>query len=355
MRNPAPSPRLALTAAGLLVAALVGVLWWSMAPASPPDGSGMPLLPHAGSASDPSIPATDASPSVPAESAQLPEEPVVPLGASMILVRVLDAETRAPVTAFQADVLPHDGTPALARATDPLARSQNSTPVRNPGGLFKVEQSAGTWDLVVRAPGFRPGVIEGLAVPPADNQPAVLLLSHGPSLAGLVVDDEGQPVTDVAVFLAVESLAGDGRPPETTVCRTDGFGRFRFSPLAPGLYGLALLDPGNRDDCLGGLVVGEGATDVTLRLAARHNIVVAVQDPAGRPVPGADVELRGPAGLASARTLDSGQAHLRYLSDGTYELSVTVAGFQRQQQDVVLSGGQGEQVRWITLQPDPGS
>jgi hypothetical protein len=348
------SIRLPLLLGGVLVAALVGVLWWSLVPrdGAPGDSDAEPILPrgpaptatHEAPANLPAPNALEAAPTQPLEA------PVVALGPNMIAVRVLDADTRQPVTAYTVSVLPHDGTPPLPRANDRAARTDAPVPVHSQNGLYKVDRAKGQWDVVVQAAEYQPATAE-VPVPALDNKPVDILLSHGPSLTGLVYDDDGLPVQDVPVFLSVER-GGDGV--RATVARTGRDGRFRFSPLTPGVYGIALLDPNNRNDRVGNLNVEQGTTDISIYLAPRHNIVINVHDRDGRPVAGAQVALNSGQGSASARTEASGQARLRYLADGVYDVSISGDGFESLSDQLVLEGGSGEQLRWFTLQPAPG-
>ena len=346
--------RLPLILGVVLVGALVGVLWWSLFPGDgpPPEAGGQPLLPHGPA---PAVNRQEAAAPEPdtlkATTAQPLEAPVVALGPNVIAVRVVDADTRKPITSYTVSVLPHDGTPPIPRATDRATRTEVPTPVRSTTGIFKADRAKGTWDVVVQAADYLPASAE-VPVPAMDAKPIEILLSHGPSLTGLVHDDDGLPVQDIPVFLSVER-GGEGLP-RATVARTGSDGRFRFSPLPKGVYGVALLEPDNRVDRVGNLNVDEGTTDIAIYLTPRHNLVINVKDRDGRPVTGAQVSLTGGPSAASARTEASGQARLRHMSDGVYTVSISGEGFENLEDEVVLEGGSGEMLRWFTLQPAPG-
>jgi len=54
------------------------------------------------------------------------------------------------------------------------------------------------------------------------------------TIAGSIVDGDGNPVTDAAVELWQADPAGDDKFPGFGRCRTDAHGRFRFTTLKPG-------------------------------------------------------------------------------------------------------------------------
>ncbi|HZM00814.1 MAG TPA: carboxypeptidase-like regulatory domain-containing protein, partial [Planctomycetota bacterium] len=186
------------------------------------------------------------------------------------------------------------------------------------------------------------------------GQPVEVRLSRGPSLVGVVTDPGGWPAPDVPVFLHVTRQFTDAPPPDTTVARTDDLGRFRFSPLPPGEYAIALLEADNAVDRLSGLRVEAGTVDVSLPLPHRHQLVISVADREERPIQDAVVELSGSGTTASGRTLASGQAVLRHLVDGDYELTIEREGYQPVRERLQLAGGSGDSVRWFRLDPLPG-
>jgi hypothetical protein len=349
-------PPLALwLTASLIVAALIGGLIGAliMARSIEPDGDPSP----AAVVSRPAVAAPRAAPvlptgagsTAPLAGAPAPAQPLaVPsqrLGAPLIVLAVVDDESGAPVPVFDVTVLPYGTDPPLQRL-----KSSEILPVpfHGPSGIFRKDCPAGRWDVVVRAPGYLPGVLD-LVVPPELPGAIPVRLSHGPSITGLVYDAVRAPLPDVPVFLEVVRLFTDARPPSVLVARTGGDGRFRFSPLPPGEFALALLEPGNERDRLTSVIVNQGTTDVSLFLAPRHQVVVSVRDGYGRPVRDADIELRSDAKFASGRTQESGQAVLRFLPDGEYAVSVKREGYEPVAESLLLQGGQGEQVRWYTL------
>jgi len=345
--------------AALVVAALVGGLVGALLTArsiAPEDEAGTVRVvspsDRQAPAAAPFLPAGQA-PRAPVVAASAPKGPAplaVPaqrVGEPRLVLAVVDDETGAPVTAYDALIMPAAGDPPLQRARTTEVRPHA---FRGVSGILRADCKAGHWDVVVRAPGYLPAVLPDVVVPSAQPGAIALRLSHGPSITGLVYDATRAPVADVPVFLDIVRLFAEGEHPAVQATRTGGDGRFRFAPLPAGEYSLALLEPDNAGDRLPSVLVIQGTTDVSLFLAPRHQVVVSVRDIRGRPVSDAEVEVRGGARYASSRTQDSGQAVLRFLPDGEYELSARREGYEPFTEPLQLQGGQGELVRWVTLQ-----
>jgi hypothetical protein len=270
----------------------------------------------------------------------------------MIVGRVVDARSGEPVTSFRVDVLGAEPGSPLERLLAAHDRGERSRPFQVHSGVFRMDRAKGRWDVVVRAPGYLPAELKDLEVPRENAQPVLIRMDPGPTLTGLVYDADGVPVPDAPVFLHVTRLDEGGEPPEQTLATTGWDGRFRFSALPSGTYAVSLLEIDNPIDRQGGILMQGGTVEISMPLTPRHQLVVCVQDGSGRPVHEASVELRGAAdggGFASASTLPSGQAVLRFLTSGEYTLHVAREGYAAAEQRLRLSGGSGEMVRWITL------
>ena len=357
MRSSSPLARLALIVSAAVVLAMVAVLYLAL---RPPLDSG-PASPaalgeHTGPTAGADLPAVDGQPA-PATPDALPapsDTPVEQLGPNAIIGRVLDDATGQPVTAFNVDALPWEPGPPLERLAAAHDRPERSKPFTGAAGIFRLERTPGRWDVIVNADGYLPGVLADVTVPREDGQPTEIRLSRGPSLTGLVSDAQGRPAPDVPVFLHVVRQFTDEPPPRKALAQTDDLGRFRFSPLPPGEYAISLLELDNPVDRLAGLRVDSGTVDVSLPMQPRHQLVICVNDDGGRPIQDALVELSGTGRLASERTNPSGQAVVRYLADGDYELSIEREGYEPLRDTLPLRGGSGEQVRWFRLTSSPG-
>ena len=358
MRSSSPLARLVLIVSALLVLAMVAVLYLALrppldsGPAAPPAA-----LPERGApATGPALPAVEGQ--EPAASEPLPTPAgtsVERLGPNAIVGRVVDDATGRPVDAFHVDVLPWEAGPApLERLAAAHDRPERSTPFKDGSGIFRIERTPGRWDVIVHADGYLPGVLGDVTVPREDAQPTEIRMLHGPSLTGLVSDAEGRPAPEVPVFLHVTRQFTDEPPPRIALAHTDTLGRFRFSPLPPGEYAISLLEQDNAVDRLTGLRVESGTVDVSLPMQPRHQLVILVQDEAGRPIQDALVELSGAGRLASDRSNAAGQAVVRYLADGDYELSIEREGYEPLRETLPLEGGAGERMNWFRLTRAPG-
>jgi hypothetical protein len=314
------------------------------------DDTGAPLqrLPAAGSA-PPELPQPEDTGPVTAAPAPPRQPGVIPTGPNVIIARVVDDESGAPVPAFTIKSVPHDGRPALPRLAETPGRPQ---PTSNPAGIFHLESGKGRWDVVVQAAGYQPGELSDIVVPRPDGKPLELRLSHGPSITGLVYDDQNLGVPDVPVFLSVTKLAGADKPPTVTLARSDAAGRFRFSPLPPGVYAVSVLEPDSADRVTG-VALDRGTVEVPLHVSPRHQVVASVRDAEGRPLADAQVELRAAGSIATETSNAAGQARLRFLKPGRYDVRVTHEGFEDLNATLELLGPSGEVVQWYTLRAAP--
>jgi hypothetical protein len=358
MRSSSPLARFVLIVSALLVLALVVVLYLSLRPSLESGGTtpGAQLPDQVAASGEHELPAPtageDAAAPQPLPQPEAP--PVERLGPNAIVGRVIDDATSQPVAAFHVDVLPAEPGPPLERLAAAHDRPERSKPFTSAAGIFRLERTPGRWDVIVSAEGYLPGVLADVVVPAVNGQPTEIRLLHGPSIVGLVTDVEGRPAPDVPVFLHVTRQFTDAPPPEVTLARSDAAGRFRFSPLPPGEYAISMLELDNTVDRLTGLRVESGTVDVSLPLQPRHQVVFIVRDPADRPIEGATVELTGSGGASSDATNGAGQAVLRYLSDGEYDLSIERDGYEPLRERVPLQGGAREQVRYFRLSPAAG-
>ena len=332
----------------LAAAAIVAVLL--LTDSAPDEHSADPALQRPASAAPgPELPQpTDAGP-LSAVPPPPPKSTVIPSGPNVIIARVVDDETGEPVTAFSVKRVPHDGRPAPPRLAETPGRPQ---PMSAPGGVFHLESEKGRWDVVVQAAGYLPGELVDVAIPRPDTRPLELRLSHGPSITGLVYDDDKLGVQDAPVFLTVQKLALPGPPPAVTVTRTDSNGRYRFSALPAGVYTVSVLEPKSLDHVVD-IVLDRGTAEVPIYMSARHQVVAQVKDIGGQPVDGAVVELRAPGAVATESTNAAGQARLRFLKPGRYEVRVSREGFAELKETIDLTGASGELVFWYTLRPAP--
>jgi len=168
-------------------------------------------------------------------------------------------------------------------------------------------------------------------------------------IVGQVMDaTSGQPVSESIVTLTL--AAGPGSAPVSPAARdaasgkviTDGQGRFVFTGLGAGRYGLTAIKPGYTSGSYGKLVprgpasqiaLGDGERLIDLRILIwkRATIAGRVSDEAGEPVVGATVSVMrrtsiggrpGFSDAASATTDDRGMYRIASLEPGSYVVGV---------------------------------
>jgi protocatechuate 3,4-dioxygenase beta subunit len=108
------------------------------------------------------------------------------------------------------------------------------------------------------------------------------------AIRGRVVDREDRPVAGVAVQAGRPSESWHERLEDAVAAATDGDGRFRVFPIAPGSWTVRCLPGGPWEGAT--TTAPTGAAEVLLRLVPARWIEGRVLDPAGRPVPGVRVE-----------------------------------------------------------------
>lgn len=269
-------------------------------------------------------------------------------GPPVVLGRLEDAATGAPIQDFQVHILPVAEEDPLERLAEHPAR-----PFHHREGIFRVQQEEGAYDVVAVAPGFEPTVVREWAVPPVDAIPRRIRLQRGPGIQGTVYDMDGVVLPGVSVFLHIEQLYDpQTKPPIRRMVVSQHDGQYSFSPLPPGEYSLSLLEPTNPIDRLVGLRVSAGTTVQNLFLRPRHQLIVFVHRLDGGSGQGARVSARRPGGLRHATSNPGGRALLEHLLDGEYELSVALEGYVTTTEALRLDTGAGSHVRHVYLEPE---
>jgi uncharacterized GH25 family protein len=177
-------------------------------------------------------------------------------------------------------------------------------PERYPGspsdatGRFELRDlPAGTFDLLVRAPGFAPLTLPSLAVPEGKGTTdlGTVALGPGAALQGLVVDAQGDPIAGAEVraraaqqegILVVRT--GDNGPADAV---TAADGSFLLADRSPGeSLTLTVTHSSYSPGSLPGVAV-PAATPVRIVLQPTGQVAGRAVDPDGKPVAGATVLL----------------------------------------------------------------
>jgi hypothetical protein len=240
----------------------------------------------------------------------------------------------------------HAGRAAFGRVTDaggnPVAGAQVSLqaaappglsarrramrdPERYPGspsdatGRFELRDlPAGTFDLLVRAPGFAPLTVPSLAVPEGKGATdlGTVALGPGAALQGLVVDAQGNPIAGAEVRAKAAQqeplliLRTRDAGPADAVTAADG--SFLLADRSPGeSLTLAVTHPSYGPGSLPGVAV-PAAAPVRIVLQPAGQVAGRAVDGDGKPVAGAAVLLseEEPASLGGqAAMFGSGRLH----------------------------------------------
>lgn len=228
---------------------------------------------------------------------------VLSAGQGRLSVRVLDVDGHPLEDALVVMRMEREGRGAL------LARAST----RSDGTALVLGLPDGLAHVTVERPGMA-RITRVVRI--ADGRGRVsVTLRPGASLAGLVVDTEGQPVSGALV--RVRPARDDAADPWEA--QTDDEGRFAFDTLRPGMQRVEASAPGY-DTATQRLPAG--LTDVRLSLRRTGEVVGRVVGPGSEPAPGATVVLAG-SGVWPPRqttTDEQGQFSVAGVPAGVYEV-----------------------------------
>lgn len=223
-------------------------------------------------------------------------------------------------------VLTSSGSPASgAEVTAMSNASGKAMTFAAQGGGFSLEVEPGTHHLTAQLAPEAGAQGEPIAVAAGRTVRGVVIqLGAAASVAGTVfAQSSGRPLPGASVTLVVSqsaSIAG--------LATTDGAGTFSIGGLAPGSYDAAIHADSYTDVLRRGVTVAAGQVfPLQAGLTGTGSVAGLVADSAGRPLPGAVVQLTGgfgPGGLTGAQaeavTGTDGRYRLDNLSPGTVRL-----------------------------------
>lgn len=305
-----------------------------------------------------SIAATPATPADVSGAAADAPRPVRLPDARYVGGRVIDRETRRPVTG--------------ALIWD-RSQPEVSTRAGDDGGFLLRAPEGRTLDLSADAPGYLRARGLEFAVRDDGRPGPTFALVPGVSVAGRVLDAAGEPVEGAEVSARVKQAPGNfrielgGPPPPRALSDEDG--RYRISALDPGSAWELSADaadyaPAKR--AVSGLEPRAALTGVDLKLERGGTVRGRVVDAEGVPLSVAEVELApaaegGPGGMrilrgesgpaASGWTDDDGAFALRGIPAGTFELTVRRAGFARGKVEAIEVAGEPVDLGDVALVP----
>jgi uncharacterized GH25 family protein len=212
---------------------------------------------------------------------------------------VLDADHRA-VAGARASLRPASGSDPMARL---LEASRGSAANLFDGtsdakGRFAVAHlPAGTWELTVKAAGFAPLTVPGLAVPEGKGATdlGTVVLSPGAAVEGQVVDPDGKPIEGAEIRALTHGAIGNmfviSRDPGAADAFTAADGAFRLEDRAPGqALDLTVSHPGYGQGKAQGVAV-PSAEPVRIVLQPTARVSGRVLGKDGKGIAGARVTL----------------------------------------------------------------
>ena len=166
--------------------------------------------------------------------------------------------------------------------------------------------------VIVEAPG-RARFVRWLT--PEGDEELRVPLAAGARLAGLVVDDRGEPVSGARVTV---SRDGEALPPWEV--RTDEEGRFEVDTLHPGEHAVRVSSPGHGSIARSG--VSPGGRELRITMERVGSVAGRVVDPEGEPRAGATVVIAGSGLWPARRTETDEEGRFRWpdVPPGVYEL-----------------------------------
>lgn len=197
-------------------------------------------------------------------------------------------------------------------------------------GVAKLSEVApGSYQLEVSAPGTGTAKVPVTVVAGQEAQAQAKLPRVWP-YAGTITGPGGQPVAGVEVTGMV--MTGNGRFSFSSrqEAKVDAEGRFRFDGLEAGTLQLEIKAKGFVPQ-KHSIVIGPGTKgDDAFGLAPGSTIRVTVLDPAGKPVAGADVRIKGDDDADwSEESDEAGVATIDGLAPGELKMTVSHDEYQR--------------------------
>jgi len=286
----------------------------------------------------------------------LPSDSLMPTAARRE-VRV-SLRLRSPATLVLRVTAP-DGT-AVTAGKVRLGGTMSGLPSRSAPdapGLFRFEGLApGEYRVSIESPGWLPAR-ERITLEAGRTTERTVALSAGATIAGVVRDEKGNPISGASVSLTREETREDGSWTSFTSGRTetDADGRFEIRGLAPGRHELSAFLPGICD-LPEDLVVDAPKTDLVLTLRRMGVLRVRFAAPDGGPRLPERVfvweHLASGAGSGSGHALTDGVLILRGFRGEEKRIQVQFGEFVPFRRTVRIDWG--ETLDLGTVQVDPG-
>jgi large repetitive protein len=241
--------------------------------------------------------------------------------------RVVDKETKAPVTAFDAGVSSSPGGGAMVFMAPPQQQSFTTD-----DGTFVLENvPAGVHSVVVNAAGYTAAVIPSVSVEEGKSAPEVTVeMDRGARITGRVTSTEGSPISGVEVRVNPASGRLMRLPSFASSAITDANGQYSIEAVEPGERSLLFERRGYvRLEKTAEVKPRETRVDAELSSGLRVSGTVVTE--AGAPVSDARVGASSSAAGAnewlSTRTDSNGSFTLEALAPGRYTFRASKEGY----------------------------
>lgn len=255
----------------------------------------------------------------------------IPEGATLS-GRVIDGETKAPVTSFTISVSADRSGGGMMIRTIPTPRNFQS----DQGEFSLSNVTTDPAELIVQAPGYVEKRVRGVEAPAGETREGIeIAMSRGTAVTGRVTDPSGQPLSGVTV------ARDDGNrvmgPPRLSGNATDAEGKFEIGPFDDEVVTLRFERDGYRHELREVKLSGRTAS-VDVRMTRGAALTGQVVTEAGAPVEGARVSVRSGADFitqTSATTDSSGAFRVEGLPEGRVRVSASRSGFSTATRDDV--------------------
>jgi protocatechuate 3,4-dioxygenase beta subunit len=154
-------------------------------------------------------------------------------------------------------------------------------------------------------------------------------VERGLSLAGMVVDDAGTPISDANISARQTDAAARAKQSGAWGEKTGKDGRFVLEGLQPGTYDVE----GHHEDHVSPekptthVLAADTKSEVTVTLGAGGTVKGRVVDEKRRPVPGASVQLVGKTWQPGTQTADDGTFTIENVRAGEHRVKATGSGW----------------------------